>query len=59
LKYNTLIFGSYESDELLKAVKGFFNRSLKSHIVASCYDTSILDSLSEKTCMPYIDIALL
>ena len=59
LKYNTLIFGSYESDDLLKAVQGFFNQSVKSHIIASCYDTATLDALSEERCKPYIDVALL
>lgn len=59
LNYNTVIFGSYKSDKLLRAVKGFFNQSVKSHIVASSYDPSLLRTASEKSCRPYIDIALL
>lgn len=59
LKYNTIIFGSYESDELFKALKGFFNQAVKSHIVASAYDISLLNQVGQETSKPYIDIALL
>ncbi len=59
LNYNTVIFGSYKSDGLLRAIKGFFNQSVKSYIVASSYDEPALSSASEESCRPYIDIALL
>ena len=59
LNYNTVIFGSYQSDGLLKAVNGFFNQAVKSHIIAFSYNETLLSTINEKSSKPYIDIALL
>lgn len=59
LNYNTIIFGSYKSDILLKALKGFFNQSVQSHIIALSYNKSMLEKITEESSMPYIDIASL
>ena len=59
LKYNTVILGTYQSDGLLKAVKGFFNQRIESHIIAFSYNESLLNTINEKSSKPYIDIALL
>lgn len=59
LNYNTVIFGSYDGDSLFNALKGFFNQPVKSHIVASSYDKSLLKSTTEECSKPYIDVALL
>ena len=59
LNYNTIIFGTYKSDVLLTALKGFFNLTVKSHIIAFSYDESMLEQITEETSRPYIDIALL
>lgn len=59
LKYNTIVFGSYQSDLLLKALNGFSNQSIKSHIVGFSYDKSFLETVNEESEMPYVDVALL
>ena len=59
LNYNTIIFGSYKSDILLNALKGFFNQTVKSHIIALSYDKSLLEQITEESSKPYIDVALL
>ncbi len=59
LNYNTIIFGTYKSDILLKALKGFFNQSVHSHIITLSYNKSMLEKITEDSSMPYIDIASL
>jgi len=58
-KYNTLIFGSYYNDFLLKAAKRFFSKSVVSNIIIFSKNKSDLEDEKIDTSMPYIDIALL
>jgi hypothetical protein len=58
-KYNTLIFGSYYNDPLLKAAKKFFHKSVFSNIIMFSKDELYLEDGKIDTSMPYIDIALL
>ncbi|HNW97693.1 MAG TPA: hypothetical protein PKK00_04690 [Bacteroidales bacterium] len=59
LKYNTIIFGSYKNDELLKSVKGFINQSVLSNIIAISKNKNSFDEKNIVAEKPYIDIALL
>ncbi|MCU4162876.1 hypothetical protein [Carboxylicivirga caseinilyticus] len=56
-KNNSVIFGSSEDDPLLKATKGFFSQSVKSHIILSVADENMINET--KVNLPYIDVAML
>lgn len=58
-KYNTLIFGSYYNDPLLKAVKNFFSKSVISNIILFSKNKSDLEDGKIDKSMPYVDIAML
>lgn len=55
--FNTIIFGSYESDPLLKAVESFNATSVESHIVIAGRNKELLDQISVNK--PYINVAIL
>lgn len=55
-QYHFMNFGSCGSDNLLKAVKGFWHRNIISHIIFTSTDPARFDIPVK---MPYIDIALL
>lgn len=59
LKYNILVFGTYENDKLLKATSSFLNQSLKSNIILCHKEKSVVENIKAGKTSPYIDVALL
>lgn len=56
-RYNNIIFGSYEDDDLIKAADRFHSTTIESKIVLGCESEELLQSI--KVYKPYINIAFL
>jgi len=59
LKFNLMVFGSYENDNLLKATNGFVFQSVKSNIILCHKDKSTVENVISGKTHPYVDVAFL
>ena len=57
--YNMIIFGTCNTDPLLKATDPFFSTTITSHIVLASKDKRMLNPAEIDTSLPYIDVAMM